>query len=233
MGNKGARGVPAFAGRPYVAAVDLLVLAKEPIPGRVKTRLCPPCTAAEAAGLAAACLADTLEAACAAGADRVLVALDGRPGDWLPPGVRVVGQGRGGLDRRLARAWSHARGPAVQVGMDTPQVGAAGLAAALAALDAPGVDAAFGPALDGGWWAVGMRRPDPSAFVGVPTSRADTGARQRRRLAARGRVVDLPAARDVDEVADACAVAAAAPDTRFARAFAALDLGAVPAEARA
>ena len=77
--------------------MDLLVLAKEPIPGRVKTRLCPPCTPAEAARLAAACLADTLEAACAAGADRVLVALDGRPGDWLPPGVRVVGQGSGGV----------------------------------------------------------------------------------------------------------------------------------------
>ena len=108
--------------------------------------------------------------------------------------------------------------------MDTPQVGAAGLSDALATLDTPGTDAVFGPALDGGWWAVGMRRPDPTAFLGVPTSRPDTGSRQRRRLAACGRVVDLPELRDVDEVADARAVAAAASGTRFAHAFAALIL---------
>jgi glycosyltransferase A (GT-A) superfamily protein (DUF2064 family) len=204
--------------------VDVLVLAKEPVPGRVKTRLCPPFTPAEAAELAAAALADTLEAACGCGADRVVVALDGRPGPWLPAGVTVVDQGSGGLDRRLATAWSHAAGPALQVGMDTPQVGAGDLAAALAALDAPGVDAVLGPALDGGWWAVGMHRPDPAAFLGVPTSRADTGARQRRRLAERGhRVADLPAQRDVDRAEDAVAVAAAAPGTAFAATLARLD----------
>jgi glycosyltransferase A (GT-A) superfamily protein (DUF2064 family) len=204
--------------------VDLIVVAKEPIPGRVKTRLCPPCSPAEAAALAAACLADTLAAACASGADEVIVALDGRPGDWLPPGVRVVGQGAGPLDERLARAWAHARGPALQVGMDTPQVGADDLDAALATLAAPGVDSVLGPALDGGWWAVGMRRPDPAVFLGVPTSRSDTGVRQRRRLAARGRVAGLPARRDIDDIADARAVAAAAPGTRLARALHALGL---------
>jgi glycosyltransferase A (GT-A) superfamily protein (DUF2064 family)/SAM-dependent methyltransferase len=207
--------------------VDLLVLAKEPIPGRVKTRLCPPCTPAQAAELATAALADTLAAACASGADRVVVALDGRPGAWLPAGVTVVDQGSGGLDRRLAAAWGHARGPALQIGMDTPQLRALDLDAALARLAGPGADTVFGPALDGGWWAVGMRRPDPTAFLGVPTSRADTGARQRRRLAERGRSVhDLPARRDVDDIADARAVAAAAPATAFATAFARLGLSA-------
>ena len=43
--------------------MDLIVLAKEPVPGRVKTRLCPPCTPVEAASIAAAALADTLDAA--------------------------------------------------------------------------------------------------------------------------------------------------------------------------
>jgi glycosyltransferase A (GT-A) superfamily protein (DUF2064 family) len=201
--------------------VDLLVLAKEPRPGRVKTRLCPPCSPAEAAALAAAALADTLAAAVASGVDRVVVALDGRPGPWLPPGVVVVDQGTGGLDRRLATAWSHARGPALQVGMDTPQLTGAGLAAAGALLDAPAAGVVFGPALDGGWWAVGMRRPDPAIFLGIPTSRPDTRARQRARLAAHhGAVHDLPVLRDVDRYADAVAVAALVPGSRFAAALA-------------
>jgi glycosyltransferase A (GT-A) superfamily protein (DUF2064 family) len=92
------------------------------------------------------------------------------------------------------------------------------LATALAALHRPDVGAAFGPADDGGWWAIGLRRPDPRAFVGIVTSRPDTGARQRERLARLGlRIHELPAARDVDDIDDARAVAAAAPGTRFAR----------------
>src|SRR5215510_8302076 len=102
--------------------VDLIVLAKEPVAGRVKTRLCPPCTPTTAAALAAAALADTLAAGCASGADRVVLALDGEPGDWCPPGVTVVDQGTGSLASRLTAAWQHARGPALLIGMDTPQL---------------------------------------------------------------------------------------------------------------
>jgi rSAM/selenodomain-associated transferase 1 len=199
--------------------VDLLVLAKEPVPGRVKTRLCPPCTPATAAALAAAALADTLAAACASGADRVVLALDGRPGGWCPPGVVVVDQGSGSLARRLTAAWRHTTGPALLVGMDTPQLTAADLDAALATLAAPGVDAVLGPAADGGWWTVGLRRRHPAAFLGVPTSRSDTGVRQAARLAGLGLAVHLLAERtDVDTWADARAVAAEAPATRFAAA---------------
>jgi rSAM/selenodomain-associated transferase 1 len=197
--------------------VDVIVLAKEPVPGRVKTRLCPPCSPRDAAALAAAALADTLGAARASGADRVVVALDGRPGPWCPPGVEVVGQGRGGLDRRLTQAWAATTGPAVQIGMDTPQLTSDDLDAAMDALTAPGTDAVLGPATDGGWWTVGLRRPHPLAFLGVPTSRPDTGARQHARLAALGlRVRHLAEHTDVDTWADALAVAAAAPGTAFA-----------------
>jgi glycosyltransferase A (GT-A) superfamily protein (DUF2064 family) len=198
--------------------VDIIVLAKQPVPGRVKTRLCPPCSPAEAAAVAEAALADTLAAACAAGPDRVVLALDGRPGPWCPPGVRVVDQGTGLLGDRLAAAWSHAAGPAVQIGMDTPQVGPPDLVEAMTALTDPGVDAVLGPATDGGWWGVGLRRPHPLAFVGVPTSRPDTGERQARRLAGLGLRTRLLAwRRDVDTWPDALAVAAAAPATAFAR----------------
>ncbi|MCA1588385.1 MAG: DUF2064 domain-containing protein [Chloroflexi bacterium] len=191
--------------------MDLLVVAKAPVPGRVKTRLCPPLSLVEAAALAEAALAVTLDAAVASGADRVLVALDGRPGPWCPPGVTVVDQGSGPFDRRLAAAWSAVGpGPALQVGMDTPQVGATGLAAALATLAADGIDAVLGPAADGGWWALGLRRPDPSVVLGIPTSRVDTGRRQRARLVARGlRVADLPVARDLDTWDDIMALASA------------------------
>jgi glycosyltransferase A (GT-A) superfamily protein (DUF2064 family) len=197
--------------------VDIIVLAKQPVPGRVKTRLCPPCSPAEAAAVAEAALADTLGAACGAGADRVVLALDGRPGPWCPPGVRIVGQGTGPLADRLAVAWSHSSGPAVQIGMDTPQVRPGDLARAMTDVSALGVDAVLGPATDGGWWAIGLRRRHPLMFVGVPTSRPDTGRRQARRLADLGlRTRFLRCHRDVDTWPDAVAVAAAAPTTAFA-----------------
>ena len=198
--------------------VDLVVLAKEPVPGRVKTRLCPPCSPAEAAAVAEAALADTLTAAVSAGADRVLLALDGRPGPWCPQGVHVVDQGGGDLPARLTQAWSHTSGPAVQIGMDTPQITADELGAAMATLAGGEADAVLGPAEDGGWWAIGLRRSHPLTFVGVPTSRSDTGARQEARLAALGlRVGTLPSRRDVDTWSDAVAVAGVAPAGRFAR----------------
>jgi uncharacterized protein len=196
--------------------MDLLVLAKEPVPGRVKTRLCPPCTPDEAATLAAAALADTLAAACGSGADRVVLALDGRPGDWCPPGVEVVDQGDGDLATRLGRTWTATAGPAVQIGMDTPQLAADDLDAAMTALATPGVDAVLGPATDGGWWAIGLRRPHPRTFTGIATSRPDTGARQADRLAALGlRTRRLPVSRDVDTWDDALAVAALVPTSSF------------------
>jgi uncharacterized protein len=203
--------------------VDVLVLAKAPVPGRVKTRLCPPCTPAEAAAVAEAALADTLAAAVASGADRVVVALDGAPGPWCPPGVAVVGQGDGPLSARLATAWLAVAGPTVQIGMDTPQLGAAAIDGAMAAVVDGRADAVLGPALDGGWWAVGMRVPRPAAFLGVPTSRPDTGRRQLDRLAGLGLTVGLlPARRDVDTWADALAVAREVPGGRFAAAVAAV-----------
>jgi uncharacterized protein len=80
-----------------------------------------------------------------------------------------------------------------------------------------GVDAVLGPATDGGWWALGMRRPRPEAVLGVPTSRPDTGARQGARLAALGlRTRLLDPYTDIDTWPDALAVADQAPGTRVA-----------------
>lgn len=201
-----------------------MVVAKAPVPGRVKTRLVPPYSPEEAAALAEAALADTLDAALAAGADEVVVALDGEPGTWLPPGCRLVRQRGDGLAARLAAAWEDAGGGGVQIGMDTPQVTAADLDAALGALDDH--HAALGPAEDGGWWALALRRPAAGAFDGVPMSAPDTGARQLDRLHALGLdVARLRTHRDVDLAVDVAAVAAAAPDGRFARTAATLGVG--------
>ena len=190
----------------------LLVIAKEPLPGRVKTRLTPPFTAREAAALAEASLTDTLRAVAATPATRRVLVLDGTPGPWLPPGFDVVPQGPGGLDERLADAFGRCAGPALLIGMDTPQV-----TPRLLGVDFTGCDALFGPAEDGGFWALGLAEPDPALLRGVPMSTAVTGAVQRRRLVDAGlRVRDLPRLRDVDTAADAHAVAALAPHGRFA-----------------
>ncbi|MBW8486884.1 TIGR04282 family arsenosugar biosynthesis glycosyltransferase [Actinomadura parmotrematis] len=197
---------------------DLLVIAKEPVPGRVKTRLTPVHTPERAAELAAAALADTLAAVAATPAGARTLALAGRPGPWLPDGFTVLPQRGDGLDERLAHAFDDAyRGrPLVLVGMDTPQVTPALLGEATAAL--ADHDAVFGPATDGGFWLLGLRVPDPALLLGVPMSRDDTGRRQLARLAGL-RVATLPALTDVDTPADAAEVARAAPHTRFAAAL--------------
>jgi uncharacterized protein len=206
--------------------MHVLVVAKSPVAGRVKTRLCPPCTPAEAAALAEAALADTLTAAAACGAARRLVALDGPAGPWLPEGFEVFAQCQGGLDRRLAHAWAVAAGPGVQVGMDTPQLTSGLLDDALAALD--GSSAALGHASDGGWWAIALRRPHPAVFAGVPMSSARTGAHQQARMAALGLdVAPLPTLVDLDRASDLMAIAEAAPASRTAALARALGL--VPA----
>ncbi len=202
---------------------SLLVIAKSPQPGRSKTRLCPPCTPEEAASLAEAALSDTLAAVAVTPSRRRILVLDGPPGPWLPAGIDVVPQGRGGLDVRLAGAFAAAGGSAVLIGMDTPQVDAALLGQALAALTRRGVDAVLGMAVDGGWWALGLTDPDPDDLLGVPMSTPETGAAQLARLLARGRRVHrLVSLRDVDRIDDAWAVAASHPRTRFAARLAAL-----------
>lgn len=190
----------------------LLIIAKQPVPGKVKTRLVPPCTYEQAATLAAAALADTLHTLLLVPARRRVLVLDGQPGPWLPPGFEIVPQRGGLLNERLAWAFAASRGPALLVGMDTPQV-----TPDLLAVDWDGTDAVFGPAADGGFWALGLRAPDPDLLRGVPMSTARTGAIQRARLVTAGlRVVDLPQLRDVDTAADALAVARKAPQSRFA-----------------
>jgi uncharacterized protein len=217
--------------------VALLVLAKVPQPGRVKTRLCPPATPRQAAEIAAAALLDTLDAVRAVPGGRVVVALAGDRRDAVEPaalalalrGVAVVPQHGPDLGRRIAAAHRRVAAllpgvPSVQVGMDTPQLAPAVLGAAAEQLRHGPHDAVLGLAADGGWWALGLRDPRCAALVQhVATSRPDTGERTLRALRDGGlRTGLLPELRDVDTMADALAVAAEAPGTRFAAAVGAL-----------
>lgn len=221
----------------------LIVLAKAPVPGRVKTRLCPPFTPEEAASLAAAALLDSLSIAAATAADHRLLVLDGEPdlelrGAYLDRGFIRRPQVGGTLDMRLAAAFGAAarldQGPALLIGMDTPQASSAVLDEALHALTEDpatgrrGRDAVFAPALDGGFWALGLREPahqrTESLLLGVPMSTPETGAVQLRRLEDAGLdVLQLPTLRDVDTADCAYAAAELRPTTAFARRLAAID----------
>jgi len=200
--------------------VQLLVLAKTPVPGRVKTRLCPPCTPEQAAAVAAAALADTVDTVTATPAAARTLVIDGdHP---APAGWRRVAQRGGPLAERLTHAYADTLIPGVAsllIGMDTPQVSPALLAAAVHRLSRDGTDAVLGAAEDGGWWLLGLREPAHAEVLReVETSTPATGALTLAALQSRGlRVGRLTVLRDVDTAADAHAVAALCPDgSRFA-----------------
>jgi rSAM/selenodomain-associated transferase 1 len=208
-------------------SATVLVLAKAPVPGQVKTRLCPPATPGEAARIAAASLLDTLDAA---RGQRTVVALVGSLADAEQRAevraalahCRVVPQRGATFAARLVAAHADAggNGPVIQVGMDTPQLDPTLLDEAGRALG--NCDAVLGPARDGGWWALGMHNPrHAQVLAGVPMSTPDTGVRTLHALHAAGlRVTLLPELSDVDTMEDAQRVAAAVPGSGFAAAVA-------------
>jgi glycosyltransferase A (GT-A) superfamily protein (DUF2064 family) len=186
------------------------VIAKECLPGRVKTRLQPEFSAAEAAALAAASLADTLRVAGALPASRRILYFDGA----VPPadarGWEVISQCGGNLDDRIGALFDAVDEPLLLLGMDTPHLDPDMLSAVFAADQE--VDAWFGPATDGGFWALGMRRPDGDLVRGVPMSLDTTGFHQLQRLTAAGlRVRLLPPLTDIDTPADVPEAARRAP----------------------
>lgn len=113
-------------------------------------------------------------------------------------------------------------GKALLVGMDTPQI----TPDLLADVGRDGQDAWFGPATDGGFWALGFADSSRAGALvrGVPMSTDRTGAVQRRRLVEAGLTVgDLPVLRDVDTAADVASVVSCCPaGSRFAAALASL-----------
>jgi uncharacterized protein len=209
---------------------QVIVIAEAPAPDRVDDWLSPPLPPQQAALVAEAALADTLEVVAAAPVTRRVLALDGAPGDWLPDGFRVFGQRGSGLDERIAAAFADAYAvaplPMVLIGTDTPQVTVDMLGDAVASLESGEADAVFGPSTDGGFWLLGLRRPDRSLLAGVPMSDQDPGRVLLERLAGAGlRVALAPRLTEVSSFETAEQVAGQCPSSRFAAAFSATASG--------
>jgi len=200
---------------------QLVVIAKEPAPGQVKTRLCPPCTPERAAEIARASIEDTLDAATATPATRHVLLLSG--GYPQRPGWTTVPQRGNGLAERLCHGFKDtalAGAATLLIGMDTPQVTAPMLESVASRLS--NADAVLCPAVDGGWWALALRDPAAGAVLAsVPMSRQDTCSLTRQALMDNGwRVSSGPVLRDVDTMGDALDVASSCSATRFAAAVA-------------
>ncbi|PZE73877.1 DUF2064 domain-containing protein [Curtobacterium sp. MCBD17_019] len=203
----------------------VVLICKECVPGRVKTRLTPALSPVEAARVAAASLDDTIAAVLAMPAERRVLLFDGEHVPAAAAPFDVLHQVRGDLDERLAAMFDTVEGPTLLVGMDTPQLTSAHVAPVFVrgtdGQEGADHDAWFGPAADGGFWGLWLREPRGDLVRGVPMSRDDTGAVQLDRLRAAGlRVGLLDELLDVDTIADADAVATLAPESRFAAALA-------------
>jgi uncharacterized protein len=150
-----------------------IVIAKAPRPGLCKTRLEPLLGPDGCARLQAALVRRAAAWACAAG-DAFVAYTPGEARDemaGLAPGATLIEQPEGDLGERLAAATTAVLeqhgGPAVLVGVDTPQLDASHAEAALDDLRC-GIDVTFGPAADGGYYLVGLNEPRPELFALPP-----------------------------------------------------------------
>jgi glycosyltransferase A (GT-A) superfamily protein (DUF2064 family) len=201
--------------------LTVAVVAKECLPGRVKTRLTPPLTSAEAAHLAQLSLSMTLETVRRLPARRRLLVMDGRPAARDAEEFDVVPQVPGSLDERLAAIFDSVSGPLLLVGMDTPQLSHEVLNPLFLdwASAAPRHGAWLGPAIDGGFWALAVREPRGDLIRGVPMSTKTTGTVQHSRLSAAGLGPGLLSPlRDMDRFQDAVDIARCLSGTAFATA---------------
>ena len=197
-------------------------MAKAPRAGEAKTRLAPPLTPAEAAGLAACFFADAVALALGV-AGRAVVAYapaDGRaalaaevarvvmPEESLSDERLLWLEQRGDdLGERLAgvveRAFALGLAPLLLVGADSPTLPPAFLASALEALASGRADVALGATDDGGYYAVGLSAPARGLFDSVEWSTPRAYAQTARNAARMGlRLTELPRWYDVDTPSD-------------------------------
>jgi rSAM/selenodomain-associated transferase 1 len=182
----------------------IVVFAKQPVPGRVKTRLIPALGAEGAAKTARRMLDWTVREALATG---LPVELCGDPdaSAWFTPkpGLGLGAQGEGDLGARLSRAARRVleAEPVLLVGSDCPELGRARLASAAQTLEEH--DAVIHPALDGGYALLGLRRFHPSLFSGLAWSTDSVAAETISRIEALGWRLQIgETLRDVDEPGD-------------------------------
>jgi len=184
----------------------LVVFGREPIPGKVKSRLATGIGPEAAARVYATVLEHTLETARSSGARVVLSLAEEPSGSWARNLVVPVEVQRGSdlgdrMDDAFARRFSEGEGRVVIVGSDCPWILATHIAKASANLG--GVDVVLGPATDGGYWLVAQRPPGLAMFARIPWSSPETLARTRKRISSLGGTwSELEELVDIDTVED-------------------------------
>jgi len=184
----------------------VVVFAREPIPGWVKSRLGASIGPEGAARIYAAMLDHTLEVAETSGARVVLSLADVPSGSWAGSlDVAIEVQRGGSLGDRMhdafERRFAEGENRVVMVGSDCPWFTAAHIVKASAKLG--GAEVVLGPATDGGYWLVAQRPPGLAMFARIPWSSSDTLEKTRQRISTLGGTwFDLEELIDVDTIDD-------------------------------
>jgi rSAM/selenodomain-associated transferase 1 len=209
IGGPKAAGSPK-PGTPIPRAPVVVIMAKQPVPGMTKTRLCPPLTPGEAAELYEALLRDTIDMVSSLRGIGMAVAVSpmsavGHMGRLVPPGARILAVEGADIGECLRGAmgllFSDGFTRVLAVGSDGPTLPAEYIERAAALLDVN--DVVVGPAEDGGYYLIGLRRPQPRLFEGIAWSTAHVAAQTLVRAAALGlTAARLPEWYDVDTPAD-------------------------------
>ncbi|MBX3440902.1 MAG: TIGR04282 family arsenosugar biosynthesis glycosyltransferase [Planctomyces sp.] len=188
----------------------LVVFARHPVVGAVKSRLAADIGAEAARDLYEAWVIDLLDRTAGLADQRVVAVTPdtGAAREFFQPRLRtrdeLWSQPDGDLGDRLAAACDHAGtfgGPVVVIGTDSPNLPLAMLSQAFDELAK--VDVVLSPAADGGYVLVGLRRPAPSLFRDIPWSTSTVCEASIDRTRALGlRLGLLPDWYDVDSVPD-------------------------------
>lgn len=185
----------------------LIVIGKAPVPGKTKTRLVPPLTAAQAATLYGAFLADTVELARQVGWEQTTLIHPRGDGSRLAHlAVALLEQPDDGLGDALAHAFAHhfrlGFDMVVLIGSDNPTLPPQPILAAEVALQRAN-DLVIGPTRDGGYYLIGMRQSNPALFDEIAWSTSGVYAQTVQRASELGlRVHRVDDWYDVDEAAD-------------------------------
>jgi rSAM/selenodomain-associated transferase 1 len=187
----------------------VVIVAKQPEPGNVKTRLCPPLSPQEAAALAEAFLRDTINTASnAPECDLVIGYSPQAASDWfseLIPHALLISQGDGDLGERMNRltedVFGRGYGQVLLIGADTPHLSAERLEEAFTMLTPNGV--VLGPSADGGYYLLGLSKINPTVFENIDWSTEQVLPQTMERADANGLSVTLlPKERDIDTPED-------------------------------
>jgi len=190
----------------------LLIFAKQPLPGKVKTRLSPLLTLQEAADIYHCMLCDTLEKVADLTGVESFLFFEPSQGaeDFFRrgfPGIRIFPQEGDGLGVRLKKAFEtvFALGfeSAAAIGTDSPDLPLSHLQEPFRLLEEKDADVVFGPAADGGYYLVALGSSRPGLFHDIPWSTNRVLEKSLAAAASLGlQVVNLPVWHDMDTVED-------------------------------